>query len=55
MDQFWLTDDRFAKIALHLPADTRGKERVDSKDEGDLYNVLAITPGKDVFRPLVKE
>ena len=31
MDQFWLTDEQFAKIAPHLPNDTRGKERVDDR------------------------
>ena len=31
MDQFWLTDEQFARIAPHLPADTRGKERVDDR------------------------
>lgn len=29
MDHFWLTDEQSAKIAPHLPTDTRGKERVD--------------------------
>jgi len=29
MDHFWLSDAQFAKIAPHLPTDTRGKERVD--------------------------
>jgi hypothetical protein len=29
MAEFWLTDEQFAKIAPHLPTDTRGKERVD--------------------------
>lgn len=29
MDQFWLTDEQFARIAPHLPNDTRGKARVD--------------------------
>ena len=29
MDQFWLTNEQFAKIAPHLPTDTRGKARVD--------------------------
>ena len=29
MDQFWLTDEQFARIAPHLPNDTRGKPRVD--------------------------
>jgi transposase len=28
-DRFWLTDARFARIAPHLPTDTRGKPRVD--------------------------
>jgi transposase len=31
MDQFWLTDEQFARIASHLPTDTRGKERVDDR------------------------
>jgi len=30
-DQFWLTDEQFSKIAPHLPADTRGKARVDDR------------------------
>ena len=30
-DCFWLTDAQFAKIAPHLPADTRGKARVDDR------------------------
>ena len=29
LDQFWLTDTQFLKIAPHLPTDTRGKPRVD--------------------------
>ncbi|KQO89165.1 transposase [Methylobacterium sp. Leaf90] len=31
MGEFWLTDEQFAKIAPHLPTDTRGKERVDDR------------------------
>ena len=31
MDRFWLTDAQFAKIAPHLPTDTRGKQRVDDR------------------------
>ncbi len=31
MDQFWLTDEQFAKIAPHLPGNTRGKPRVDDR------------------------
>ena len=31
MDHFWLTDGQFAKIAPHLPTDTRGKPRVDDR------------------------
>ena len=31
MDQFWLTDEQFAKIAPHLPTNTRGKPRVDDR------------------------
>jgi transposase len=31
MDRFWLTDEQFAKMAPHLPSDTRGKERVDDR------------------------
>src|SRR5215217_2392200 len=30
-DHFWLTDRQFARIAPHLPADTRGKPRVDDR------------------------
>jgi hypothetical protein len=28
MDQFWLTDEQFAKMAPHLPTDTRGNPGV---------------------------
>src|SRR5215212_848149 len=31
MDQFWLTDEQFAKIAPHLPTNTRGRPRVDDR------------------------
>ncbi len=31
MDQFWLTDEQFARIAPHLPSNTRGKPRVDDR------------------------
>ncbi len=30
-DLFWLTDEQFETIAPHLPADTRGKPRVDDR------------------------
>ena len=30
-DQFWLSDEQFAKIEPHLPRDTRGRERVDDR------------------------
>lgn len=30
-DHFWLTDAQFARIALHLPTDARGKPRVDDR------------------------
>ena len=30
-DQFWLTEQQFSKIEPHLPADTRGKARVDDR------------------------
>jgi transposase len=30
-DQFWLTDRQFARLAPHLPTDTRGKPRVDDR------------------------
>jgi transposase len=30
-DQFWLSDEQFAKIEPLLPTDTRGKERVDDR------------------------
>ena len=29
--ELWLTDEQFAKIAPHLPTDTRRKERVDDR------------------------
>ena len=31
MDQFWLTDEQFARIAPHLPIDARGKEQMDNR------------------------
>jgi len=31
LDQFWLTDAQFSKIAPHLPTETRGKARVDDR------------------------
>jgi hypothetical protein len=31
MDQFWLSDEQFARIAPLLPTDTRGKPRVDDR------------------------
>ena len=30
-DHFWLSDERFSKIAPFLPTDTRGKARVDDR------------------------
>ena len=30
-DQFWLLETQFARIARHLPHDTRGKPRVDDR------------------------
>jgi len=30
-DYFWLTDEQFARIAPHLPRNTRGKARVDDQ------------------------
>jgi transposase len=30
-DHFWLTEEQFARLAPHLPADTRGKPRVDDR------------------------
>jgi len=30
-DLFWLSDRQFARIAPHLPTDTRGKPRVDDR------------------------
>jgi transposase len=30
-DHFWLTEAQFARIAPHLPTDTRGKPRVDDR------------------------
>ena len=40
-DCFWLTDAQFAKIAPHLPGDTRGKPRVDDRQViSDIVHVL---------------
>jgi len=30
-DYFWLEDEQFARLAPHLPMDTRGKPRVDDR------------------------
>ena len=30
-DHFWLMDRQFARIAPHVPTDTRGKPRVDAR------------------------
>jgi len=30
-DQFWLDEGQFARLAPHLPTDTRGKPRVDDR------------------------
>ena len=30
-DQFWLNEGQFARLAPHLPSDTRGKPRVDDR------------------------
>jgi transposase len=30
-EHFWLTDAQFARMAPHLPTDTRGKPRVDDR------------------------
>ena len=30
-DHFWLNDGQFARLAPHLPIDTRGKPRVDDR------------------------
>jgi len=41
MDPFWLTDKQFARIAPHLPTDTRGKERGDDRRViSDIVHVL---------------
>jgi len=31
MEQFWLSNEQFARIAPHLPTDTRGKPHVDDR------------------------
>jgi hypothetical protein len=31
MNEFWLTDEHFAKVALRLRMDRRGKERVEDR------------------------
>jgi transposase len=30
-NQFWLSDEQWARIEPHLPTDVRGKERVDDR------------------------
>jgi hypothetical protein len=30
-DQFWLSDEQFAKVEPHLPRGTRDRERVDDR------------------------
>ena len=40
-DQFWLSDEQFAKIEQHLPGNTRGRERVDDRRViGGIIHVL---------------
>ena len=46
-DRFWLTDEQFARIAPHLPRDTRGKPRVD-----DQRVISGIVHVSQVWRPL---
>ena len=47
-DQFWLTDEQFAKIGPHLPTDTRGKERVDDRRViSGTVNVLEVRRSLD--------
>ncbi|GJD71197.1 hypothetical protein MMMDOFMJ_4151 [Methylobacterium gnaphalii] len=50
MDHFWLTDEQFAKIAPHLPTDTRGKERVDDQRviSGIVHPLFAPRVGREV-------
>ena len=42
MDRFWLTQEQFAKIAPHLPTDTRGKERVDDRRVASPHQVVRV-------------
>ena len=47
-DHFWLTDKQFARIAPHLPTDTRGKPRVD--DPGDQRDRACAEVGRPLGR-----
>ena len=42
MDQFWLTDEQFAKIASHLPSGTRGEALVTELADDALHAVPVI-------------
>jgi hypothetical protein len=44
---FWLSDDQFARLAPHLPTDTRGVPRVD-----DRRVITGIVHVLEVRRPL---
>src|SRR4051812_41662052 len=67
-DLFWLTVEQFARIEPHLPADTRGKPRVDDRRViSGIVNVLKsggrwvdahhprMVRGKPSVHPLVCE
>ncbi|TXM88790.1 transposase [Methylobacterium sp. WL122] len=47
MDQFWLTDERFARIAPHLPTDTPGQGACQRPTRDQWYR-----PRAQVRRPL---
>ena len=48
-DQFWLSDEQFAKIKPLLPTDTRGKERVD--DRRVISGIVHVSDGRWVDAP----
>ena len=53
-DQFWLSDEQFAKIEPLLPTDTRGKERVDDRRViSGIIHVLKSGGGRWIDAPQV--
>jgi hypothetical protein len=65
-DRFWLTDVQFAKLAPHLPADTRGKARVNDqrvisgivhvlKSGMRWIDVVGMRAAEDALQPLCRK